>query len=269
MTLIEHLSELRSRLLKIGVAFVIAAIVAWFFRVQVFEFLLAPSGDILGKKLVATGVTEQFINDLKLALYVAFVLTIPITLYQAWAFVVPAVGDVGRAFTYTLITMASLLFLAGVAFSYYFILPVGLNFLVGWAPERYETMITSNSYMSFVTRLLLASGIVFEFPAATYVGAKLELVDAPMLKKYRRHAIVANTILAAALTPTPDPFSMILLAVPMILMYEISIIIARYVNPTSELPAVREPDEDEDEPGDDDSLATDAEELDEDRDREL
>lgn len=271
MTLIEHLGELRSRIFKVAVAFVIAAIVAWFFRVEIFELLLAPSGDILDQKLVATGVTEQFINDLKLALYVAFVLTIPITLYQAWAFVVPAVGDMGRAFTYTLITMASLLFLAGVAFSYFFILPVGLNFLVGWAPERYQTMITSNSYMSFVTRLLLASGIVFEFPAATYVGAKLELVDAPMLKKYRRHAIVANTILAAALTPTPDPFSMILLAVPMILMYEVSIIIARYVNPTSAVPAVRETDDEHaDDSDEDDSTADDVEELDDDdRDREL
>ena len=171
--------------------------------------------------------------------------------------------------------MASLLFLAGVAFSYYFILPVGLNFLIGWAPERYETMITSNSYMSFVTRLLLASGIVFEFPAATYVGAKLELVDAPMLKKYRRHAIVANTILAAALTPTPDPFSMVLLAVPMILMYELSIIIARYVNPTSNLPAVSEDDDHEengyeasdDDDGDGEDPAQTAET--EDRDREL
>ena len=273
MTLVEHLGELRSRIFKVAVAFVVAAIVAWFFRVEIFEFLLAPSGDILGQKLVATGVTEQFINDLKLALYVAFVLTIPITLYQAWAFVVPAVGDMGRAFTYTLITMASLLFLAGVAFSYLFILPVGLNFLVGWAPERYETMITSNSYMSFVTRLLLASGIVFEFPAATYVGAKLELVDAPMLKKYRRHAIVANTILAAALTPTPDPFSMILLAVPMILMYELSIIISRYVNPVSEVPAVRETDDDETGYGDDDEAGEDDQsethEPSEDRDREL
>jgi sec-independent protein translocase protein TatC len=273
MTLVEHLGELRSRLFKVAVAFVVAAIVAWFFRVQIFDFLLAPSGDILNEKLVATGVTEQFINDLKLALYVAFVLTIPITLYQAWAFVVPAVGDLGRAFTYTLITMASLLFLAGVAFSYYFILPVGLNFLIGWAPERYETMITSNSYMSFVTRLLLASGIVFEFPAATYVGAKLELVDAPMLKKYRRHAIVANTILAAALTPTPDPFSMILLAVPMILMYELSIIIAGYVNPVSSAPAVRETDDEHEENGYEDEGAdgdaTEGTESSEDRDREL
>jgi sec-independent protein translocase protein TatC len=196
-------------------------------------------------------VAEQFINDLKLALYVAFVVTIPIFLYQAWAFVAPAVGEMSRAFTYILITLASSLFIAGIAFGYFFVLPVGVQFLLGWAPDRYETIITPTNYLAFVTRFLLACGIVFELPAATYVGAKLELIDASLLKRYRRHAIVANTILAAALTPTPDPFSMILLAVPMILMYELSIVIARYVNPTPEV-AVHELATDEEDYEDED-----------------
>jgi sec-independent protein translocase protein TatC len=246
MTLIEHLDELRSRIIKIGVAFVLAATVAWFFREQVFEFLLEPAGNRLEGKLYVTSVAEQFINDLKLALYVAFVVTIPIFLYQAWAFVAPAVGELGRAFTYILITLASSLFIAGIAFGYFLVLPVGVQFLLGWAPDRYETIITPTNYLAFVTRFLLACGIVFELPAATYVGAKLELIDASLLKRYRRHAIVANTVLAAALTPTPDPFSMILLAIPMILMYELSIVIARYVNPTPEV-AVHELATDEDE----------------------
>ena len=235
MTLIEHLDELRSRIIKIGVAFVLAATVAWFFREQIFFFLMEPAGDRLHGKLYVTSVAEQFINDLKLALYVAFVVTIPIFLYQAWAFVAPAVGDVGRVFTYILITLASSLFVAGIAFGYFFVLPVGVQFLLGWDTSRYIPIITPTNYLAFVTRFLLACGIVFELPAATYVGAKLGLIDASLLTRYRRHAIVANTILAAALTPTPDPFSMILLAVPMILMYELSIVIARYVNPTPEV----------------------------------
>src|SRR5215204_1571015 len=235
MTLIEHLDELRSRIIKVGVAFVLAATVAWFFREQIFFILMEPAGDRLHGKLYVTSVAEQFINDLKLALYVAFVVTIPIFLYQAWAFVAPAVGEMSRAFTYILITLASSLFIAGIAFGYFFVLPVGVQFLLGWAPDRYETIITPTNYLAFVTRFLLACGIVFELPAATYVGAKLELIDASLLKRYRRHAIVANTVLAAALTPTPDPFSMILLAIPMILMYELSIVIARYVNPTPEV----------------------------------
>jgi sec-independent protein translocase protein TatC len=161
------------------------------------------------------------------------------------------VGELGRAFTYILITLASSLFIAGIAFGYFFVLPVGVQFLLGWAPDRYETIITPTNYLAFVTRFLLACGIVFELPAATYVGAKLELIDASLLKRYRRHAIVANTILAAALTPTPDPFSMILLAVPMILMYELSIVIARYVNPTPEV-AVHELATDEEDYEDED-----------------
>ncbi len=237
MTLIEHLDELRSRIIKVGVAFVAVSVVAWFFREQIFEWLLAPAGDALDGRLNVTGVTEQLFTDLKLALYVGFMLTIPVLLYQAWAFVAPAVGDMGRAMTYTIITLASALFLAGVAFGYFVVLPVGTHFLLNWDPERYDTIITSQSYLPFVTRFLLAFGIVFELPAATYVAAKLELVDAPLLKKYRRHAIVLNTILAAALTPGQDPYSMILMAVPMIVMYELSIVIARYVNPTPEVTA--------------------------------
>jgi sec-independent protein translocase protein TatC len=122
-----------------------------------------------------------------------------------------------------------------VAFGYFVVLPIGTQFLLTWAPDRYNTIITSQFYLQFTTRFLLAFGIVFELPAATYVAAKLELVNAPLLKRYRRHAIVLNFILAAALTPGQDPYSMVLMAAPMVVMYELSIIIARYVNPVSEV----------------------------------
>ena len=248
MTLIEHLGELRSRIVKVAVVFFVAAIVAFFFVGRIFNFLLVPAGDSLEGRLYATGVAEQFIADMKLALFAALLLSIPVLIYQIWAFVVPAVGDMGRAFTYILVTLSSALFLGGVAFGYYFVLPVGLPFLLEWSPDRYEAIPTSKDYMAFMTRSMLASGLAFELPAATYVGAKLELVDAPLLKRYRRHAIVANALLAAALTPSPDPFSMILLAVPLMLMYELSIIIARYVNPTTGVEAhalVRDDDPDD------------------------
>jgi sec-independent protein translocase protein TatC len=237
MTLIEHLDELRSRIIKVGVAFLGVSIVAWFFRKRIFDWLVAPAGDALHGKLNVTSVTEQLFTDMKLALYVGFVLTIPILLYQIWAFVAPAVGDLGRAFTYTIISLASALFIAGIVFGYFVVLPIGTQFLLNWDTDRYTPIITSQFYLTFVTRFLLAFGIVFELPAATYVAAKLELVDAPLLKRYRKHAIVANTILAAALTPGQDPYSMMLLAVPMVVMYELSILIARYVNPTTEVRA--------------------------------
>lgn len=234
MTLIEHLDELRSRIIKVGVAFFVVSVVAWFFRKDIFAALLAPAPSLEGQ-LNFTGVTAPLITDIKLSLFTGFLLTVPIFLYQAWAFVAPAVGDMGRTFTYILISLASSLFLAGVAFGYFVVLPIGVDFLLGWDPERYQEIITGETYLPFVTRFLLAFGIVFEFPAATYVGAKLELIDAPLLKKYRKHAIVLNTVLAAALTPGQDPFSMVLMAIPMIVMYELSILIARYVNPVSEV----------------------------------
>lgn len=246
MTLIEHLGELRSRIIKIAVVFVLVAVVAWFFRVDVFNALIEPAGNELDK-LSVTSVAEQVISDLKLALYVAFVITIPVLLYQIWAFVAPAVGEMGRIQTYTIIALASSLFLAGIAFGYFVVLPIGINFLLGWDQSRYELIITPTNYLAFVTRFLLAFGIVFELPAATYVGAKLGLITAPTLKKYRRHSILVNALLAAALTPTPDPFSMVLMMGPMVLMYELSIIIAGYVNPVSpetELDTLDDEDED-------------------------
>jgi sec-independent protein translocase protein TatC len=265
MTLIEHLDELRSRIIRVGIAFFGVAIVAWFFRERIFDWLLAPAGDALQGKLNVTGVTEQLFTDMKLALYVGFLLTIPVLLYQVWAFVAPAVGDMGRAFTYTIISMASALFIAGVAFGYFIVLPIGTQFLLGWDTERFDPIITAQSYLPFVTRFLLAFGIVFELPAATYVAAKLELVDAPLLKRYRKHAIILNTVLAAALTPGQDPYSMLLMAVPMIVMYEVSILIARYVNPSTEVTVhelAREPDEHETEGEADESGIGDFEDTD-------
>jgi sec-independent protein translocase protein TatC len=228
MTLIEHLEELRSRIIKVALVFIASAVVAAFFVPQIFEWLLKPSGL---ERLNNLSPAQGLITDMKLVLYAAFVLTIPVLLYQAWMFVAPAVGETGRAFTYVLVGLASSLFLGGVAFGYYVVLPVGLEFLLNYANDRYNEMITADTYLPFVTRFLLAFGIVFELPAATYVGAKLGLVTASFLKRYRRHAIVVNAVLAAALTPGQDPFSMILMAIPMVLMYEISILIARFVNP--------------------------------------
>ena len=275
MTLIEHLGELRTRIIKIAVVFVLAAVVMWFYRESLFYLLLDPAGeDFQNRQLVVTAVGEQFISDMKLALWAAFVLTIPVILYQAWAFVAPAVGEMGRVTTYIIITLASSLFLAGIAFGYYFVLPAGLKFLLFWdsgSSGRYETMITPSYYLAFTTRFLLACGLVFELPAATYVCAKLELVDANLLKKYRKHAIVGNTILAAAITPSPDPFTMVMLAVPLVIMYELSIVIARYVNPTTEVQAhelARVDDDEEDEPDYDDTDRYDDEDDDTDYDPE-
>ena len=228
MTLIEHLEELRSRIFRVGIAFIVVAVVAGFFVEDIFYWLLEPSGL---SDLNFMGPAQALLTDIKLVLFSAFLLTLPILIYQAWMFVAPAVGEMGRVTTYIVVTLSSALFLVGVAFGYYVVLPIGLQFLLGYAPDRYNEVITADFYLPFVTRFLLAFGIVFELPAAAYVGAKLGLVTAPLLRRYRRHALVINAILAAALTPGQDPFSMILMAVPMVLMYEASILIARYVNP--------------------------------------
>ena len=228
MTLIEHLEEFRSRLFRVALAFVLACIATWIFRRQIFEWLLEPANL---DKLTFMGPAQGLMTDVKLSLFAAFLLTVPVVIYQAWMFVAPAVGEVGRAFTYVIVTLSSLLFLAGIAFGYYAILPVGLQFLLDYESDRFEALPTADTYLPFITRTLLAAGIVFELPAATYVGAKLGLITAPTLRRFRKHALIVNAVVAAALTPSPDPFSMILMAVPLAVMYELSIIIARFVNP--------------------------------------
>jgi sec-independent protein translocase protein TatC len=228
MTLIEHLEELRSRLLKVGIAFFAVAVVAAFFIPQIFNLLLAPSGL---ERLNNLGPAQGLLTDMKLVLYVAFVLTVPVLIYQMWMFVAPAVGEVGRLNTYVLVSLSSSLFLMGIAFGYLVVLPTGLNFLLNYAQDRYTDIITADTYLPFVTRFLLAFGVVFELPAATLVGARLGLITAPTLTRYWRHALVVGAVLAAALTPGQDPFSMILMALPLYLMYGASILIARFVNP--------------------------------------
>ena len=228
MTLIEHLEELRSRIFRVGIAFVVVAIAAGFFVEYIFYWLLRPSGLT---ELAFLGPAQGLLTDVKLVLFSAFLLTLPVLIYQAWMFVAPAVGEVGRISTYVLVTLSSALFLGGVAFGYYLVLPTGLHFLLGYAPDRYEEVITADTYLPFVTRFLLAFGLIFELPAATLVGARLGLITAPMLKRYWRHALVVGAVLAAALTPGQDPFSMIFMALPLYLMYGLSIIIARFVNP--------------------------------------
>ncbi len=157
MTILEHLEELRSRIIKVAVAFVAAAVVAAFFVPQIFEWLLAPSGL---DKLNNLGPAQGLITDVKLVFYVAFLITVPVLLYQAWMFIAPAVGEVGRVFTYILVALASSLFLEGVAFGYYVVLPIGLQFLLDYANDRYNELITTETYLPFVTRFLLAFGIV-------------------------------------------------------------------------------------------------------------
>lgn len=235
MTLIEHLDELRVRIFKVLVAFILAAIVCGYFYSPILNLLLEPSSL---EELQFTAPAEAFFTTVKLALWAAFVLTVPVLLYQGWAFAAPAVGDVGRVVTYIIIALASSLFLAGVVFGYLVVLPVAMDFLLNWNEGLFNPLITGKEYLSFSTRLLLAFGIAFEMPAATYVGAKLELIDAPMLRTYRKHCLVVIAIASAMLTP-PDPLSMILMMIPLFGLYELSIFIARFVNPVS---ASSEPD---------------------------
>src|SRR5688500_3883506 len=191
ITLFYVINKLCFMDIKVCFSYFLLVNLAILFIRKIFYFLMAPAQQLKGE-LFVTGVTEPLITDIKLALFTALLLTIPIILYQGWAFVAPAVGDIGRAFTYILITLPSSLFLAGIAFGYYVVLLIGLDCLFADEGYRYSEFISVQKYWPFVTRFVLAFGIVFDLTTATYVGAKIELFEAPLLKKYRKHAIILD-----------------------------------------------------------------------------
>jgi sec-independent protein translocase protein TatC len=224
MPFLEHLEELRRRILKAFAAVIVMALVALYFSEHLMRWFLAPLGGI---KLHVTEVTGSLMAYVKVGLVSGFAAALPIVFYQLWSFVSPGLYQKERKVALTLVTVSTLLFLMGAAFCYYLVLPWSLKFLVGMSGDLLNPIITVNSYLSFASFLMLAFGLGFEMPVVAYFLGRLGIVSSALLAKGRRYAIVAILIVAAVLTPTPDIFTQLLLGVPMYLLYEVSIIVVR------------------------------------------
>jgi sec-independent protein translocase protein TatC len=228
---ISHLLELRDRLLRVILAMGLVFIGLFPFANRLYTVLALPMLENLpaGGQMIATEVTTPFFVPIKVAMMTAFLITLPFTLYQAWAFVAPGLYPHERKLGMPMVLAGVLLFLLGMAFCYFLVLPVVFGFITGVAPEGVAVMTDIGKYLDFVMTLFLAFGITFEVPIVVILLVKFGIVDIAKLKEIRPYFIVGAFVIAAIVTP-PDVVSQIMLAVPLWLLYEFGILMARFVS---------------------------------------
>ena len=228
MSFLEHLGELRKRILWSLVAVLVGLGIALNFTERLMKFVRRPfDAAIPGTKLVFLTPTEAFWVYMKVALIAGCVLALPVVLYQVWAFVAPGLHVHEKRFAVPFVIVGSLFFLMGAAFAQLLVIPFAMRFLVTFPGADLTPMISIGSYVDFVLKFTLAFGAIFELPVGITLAARMGLVTPQFLAKNRKYAILINFILAAILTPTPDIFNQTLMAGPMILLYELGIISAR------------------------------------------
>jgi sec-independent protein translocase protein TatC len=250
MSLFEHLNELRARLFKSALAIAIAFVIGFVVRQPVFNLLIRPycelpaelragstAFDPDGCTLVFTDVLGAFFISLKAAAVVAVVLAAPIVFYQLWRFITPGLRSVERRYALPFLVISQLLFLAGAAFSY-FVIPRGLEFLLGFAGDNIVSLMDANRYLTFMIQVMLGFGIAFEFPLILIMLALMGVVSAEGLRRHRRGAIFGIFVAAAIITPTQDPLTLSLMAAPLIAFYEICILLTRMIERRRERAAV-------------------------------
>ncbi len=229
MPFTAHLAELRKRLIICFVAVGVGFAVAYAFSVEIFSWLVQPLIEVLppGDKLVFTALPEAFFIYLKASLIGGIVLASPVIFYELWMFVAPGLHQKEKKFVLPFVIVSTLLFAAGALFGYYIIFPVGFRFLVGFSTENIRALPSLQLYLSFCLKLLLGFGLVFEFPVLAYFLGRAGILNSRMMAKNRRIAILLIFIIAAILTP-PDVVSQIILAVPLYLLFEGSILIVKF-----------------------------------------
>ncbi len=239
LTLVEHLDELRTRIVVCLVVFGVAlALCFW----QNHLLLEIASGPLPGDhdKLLTFGVTEPFTTTLTVSTYGALILSMPIWIYQIYAYVLPAFSDSERRVVTPLLLAAPILFLAGVAFAYFVVMPAAVKFLLNFNDTQFNVQVRARDYYSFFSTTMLAGGIVFELPLAILAITRLGIVSVEQLRTNRRYAYLLIAIVAAAL-PGVDPISMLIEMVPLLVLYELSIVLARAFGAPSAAGAMGEP----------------------------
>ena len=231
---ISHLVELRDRLLRaIGaIAVVFVALLIWPGAGYIYDLLASPMIATLpqGSKMIATGVITPFVVPLKVTALAAFLIALPVVLYQAWSFVSPGLYDHEKKLALPLIVAATLLFFAGVAFCHFFVFGQVFAFIAEFAPKSITPAPDIEAYLTFVMTMFLAFGITFEIPIVVILLVRFGLVTIAQLVEWRSYVILGNAVVAAVITP-PDVVSMLALLIPMCLLYEVGLFVARYVTP--------------------------------------
>ncbi|HEX8958854.1 MAG TPA: twin-arginine translocase subunit TatC [Solirubrobacterales bacterium] len=225
LTLVEHLDELRTRIVVCLAVFGVALALCFWQNHLLLEVASnpLPSGH---RKLLTFGVTEPFMTTMTISIYGALALSMPILIYQLYAFVLPAFKPTERRLALPILLLAPFLFAAGVAFAYFIVMPAAVKFLLGFNSGQFNIQVRARDYYSFFGTTMLAGGIVFQLPLGILAVTRLGIVSVAQLRANRRYAYLAISIIAAAL-PGVDPISMLLEMVPLLVLYELSILLAR------------------------------------------
>lgn len=228
-TFISHLVELRDRLVKasIGIALVCAALFYWPGPAQIYDFIAAPMIASLpaGSKMIATGVISPFLVPMKVTLVLSFIVALPWVLYQLWAFIAPGLYTHEKRLVAPLVISSSLLFMAGVAFCYFFVFGRVFHFISNFSPSSIAVTPDIENYLDFVMSMCLAFGATFEVPVVVVILVRMGLVSIAKLKEIRPYVIVGAFVIAAIVTP-PDIVSQFALAIPMCLLFELGLMVA-------------------------------------------
>lgn len=243
MSFFSHLEELRQRIVKVTIALSVAFLLTFNFSEDILGWLKQPLNwklsiertypffRLLDKEpilqnFIFLSPTENFWMHLKLAFFASLFVVLPFVLYQLWAFIAPGLFEKEKKFAGPFVFLSTVFFYMGAAFCYFFVLPFAIQFLLEYKTLHTKPMLTVGQYFDFVMKFILAFGVVFELPLALGLLARLGVVTPRFLNKNRKYAIFINFILAALLTPTPDAFNMILMAIPLCLLYEVGILAA-------------------------------------------
>jgi len=229
-TFISHLIELRDRLLKALIVFAVVLLVLIPFASDLYDLMATPMMRALpeGSKMIATGVITPFLVPIKVAMMVAFILTLPYTLLQGWSFIAPGLYNHEKRLVLPLVIASTLLFIIGIAFCYFFVFNTVFHFINQIAPKSISVAPDIENYLNFVLTMFLAFGLTFETPIVVVMLTRMGLVTIEQLREARPYFIVIAFIIAAVVTP-PDVVSQLLLAVPMCLLFEVGLIAARFV----------------------------------------
>jgi len=241
MTLADHLRELRERLLKSVIALAIGTAVGLAFAEQILKVLLAPYGP--AKQLLVTSPISPLTNVFTVSVTTGAILALPFILYQALAFIFPGLLPHEKRWVLIALPLGFGLFLMGVLFAFFVMLPAAVGFLTGIFPSVFNVALTPDDYIPFVAGVMFWMGVAFEMPLIIFVLAKANVINANLLKRHWRWAVVIVAVLAALITPTPDPLNMTIVMVPLLLLYGLSIILAYLARRNATVPALLDPNE--------------------------
>ena len=227
-----HIADLRKRLTISTITVVVMFFACFSFYEPILEWMMAPVKHALpvGTSMIAVEIQETFFTAMKVAFFAGFIISLPVIFWQLWLFLAPGLYDHEKKLVIPFVFFATLMFLLGASFAYYIVVPIGFDFLIAFGNSVVNVLPSIGKYVGFFTKLMMGFGIAFELPVITFFLAKIGIVNDQMLKDFFRYAVVLIFIISAILTP-PDVISQVLMAAPLLILYGVSIYIAKVFNP--------------------------------------